>query len=136
MISRAGDLLRPLWVPWVLGPEGDPQCPVLVSVTEYTPDSYRHYHAFVLDGLRLRQGWFALDGAVALALYGQPLGKRGGSLSIWTSEEAMRRFVRLPRHVEIMRRYRRLGVIRAITWEQQRCDRAAAKATALRWLAS
>jgi hypothetical protein len=32
--------------------------------------------------------------------------KTGGSLSIWATEDDLRRFVALPRHVAIMRRYR------------------------------
>ena len=42
--------------------------------------------------------------------------KTGGSLSIWATEDDLRRFVALPRHVAIMRRYRDRLHVRATTW--------------------
>jgi hypothetical protein len=122
-----------IWVPWTRGP-AEPEGPVLVSVTDYVPRSVRHYPNVVLTGLRLRQGWFALDGAIGLLLHGRPLLRRSGSLSFWTSEEALEGYVTLPRHVQVMRRYRELGELRATRWTQPRFDLDAARRTALKWL--
>ena len=124
----------PVWTPWAAGPVRSPDGPVVVSVTEFVPHALRHFHAFVLDGLRLREGWYGMEGAVGLYLYGQPTRRRGGSVSVWTDGAAMRRFIGLPRHVEIMRRYRPLGTVRATTFEQADFDRDDVKRRALRWL--
>ena len=122
-----------IWIPWTPGP-AEPDGPVLVSVTDYAPRSSRHFPEVVAQGLRLRAGWFALEGAVGLFLHGRPLLRRSGSLSFWTSEEALERYVSLPRHVRIMRRYAELGELRATRWTQPRLDPEDARGTATKWL--
>ncbi len=57
-----------------------------------------------------------MPGAIGIVLYLDVLAKTGGSMSIWTSEEDLRRFVALPRHAAIMRRYRDRVRVRAATW--------------------
>ncbi len=124
-----------IWVPWMPGPaEPAPDAPVVVSVTDYVPRSVRDYPGVVLRGLGLRQGWFALDGAIGLLLHSRPLSRRSGSLSFWTSEEALERYVALPRHVRIMRRYAELGQLRAKRWTQARFDLDGARRDARTWL--
>jgi hypothetical protein len=123
-----------IWVPWTRGPAEPGDGPVVVSVTDYLPRSARHYPGVVAQGLRLRAGWFALDGAIGLLLHGLPLQLRSGSLSFWTSEEALRRYVGLPRHVAVMRRYGALGDLRSKTWTQERFAPQEARRTALEWL--
>lgn len=132
-MTLLGRITDPVWTPWASGPVRAPEGPVVVSVTEFVPHTLRHVHAFVLDGLRLREGWYAMEGAVGLYLYGQPARRRGGSVSVWTESAALRRFIRLPRHVEIMRTYRPLGTVRATTFEAA-FDRNEVKRRALDWL--
>jgi hypothetical protein len=107
---------RRVWTRWEPGPAAHVDGPVVVSVTDLTlhrtldmPDAYR-------AGLRLRRGWFAMEGAVGLWLWAQPLKRRSGSVSVWRSEDDLRRFVRLPAHVAIMRRYRPRSRLQSRTW--------------------
>jgi hypothetical protein len=94
----------------------------LVSYTEFTPKTLRDLPQIYLAARRLERSCAALDGAIGLTLYWQ-LGKaRGGSLSVWRDAPALRRFVSLPFHVEIMRRYRNRGGLRATTWETDSFD--------------
>ena len=57
-----------------------------------------------------------MPGAIGVVLYVDVLNKIGGSLSIWESEADLKRFVALPRHAAIMRRYRDRVDVRATTW--------------------
>ena len=58
-----------------------------------------------------------MPGAIGVLLYADPAKKRGGSLSVWASEDDLRRFVALPRHVAIMRRYRERVSVRSAMWQ-------------------
>lgn len=74
------------------------------------------------DGLRLRREWPELGGAVGMWLWAEPRQLRCGSVSVWEGEEALRRFVALPLHVGIMRRYRSRGRMVSSTWVTERFD--------------
>jgi hypothetical protein len=91
--------------------------PLLVSYTEFTWETSLDIPRIYLAAARLRRECARLDGAVGVALYWQPLRGRGGSVSAWTDESALRRFVSLPYHIEIMRRYRDRGSLRAVHWQ-------------------
>jgi hypothetical protein len=108
---------RRFWLPWREGPTSRHAGAVVVSLTDFRAHRARDLPAIYLAGLRLREGWYAMPGAVGLWLWGQPLEKRGGSLTAWTSKEDLRHFVSLPAHVAIMRRYRDRGTIESDTWE-------------------
>jgi hypothetical protein len=71
---------------------------------------------------RLRKACTELEGAVGVAVYWQLFRGRGGSISAWEDKTALRRFVSLPYHVEIMRRYRTRGSVRAIDWPADAFD--------------
>src|SRR3954451_13666652 len=105
--------------PWTPGPEEPADGRVVVSVTEFAPHRARDVPATVRAGLRMRRGWFAMPGAVGLRLWSHPFGPRSGSISVWTSEEELRRFIRLPAHVAIMRRFRERGTVRSVTWSAE-----------------
>jgi hypothetical protein len=51
-------------------------------------------------------------------------------VSVWQSEADLRRFVALPAHVAIMRKYRSLGTLKSATWEMDRLTLPAARAAA------
>jgi hypothetical protein len=91
-----------------------------VSLTDFVADRVRDLPAIYVAGLRLREGWYAMPGAVGMWLWGQPLERRGGSLTVWTNREDLGRFVSLPVHVAIMQRYRERGSITSDTWEVSR----------------
>lgn len=106
--------LRTIWKRGVAAESGGP---FLISYTEFTPRTMRDVPAIYLAAERLRRACAELEGAVGLTIYWQLLRRRGGSVSVWESEEALRRFVSLPFHVEIMRKYRSRGSLRAISWQ-------------------
>jgi hypothetical protein len=101
----------------VAGPVAATEGPVVVSLTEFTARRLRDLPVIARDGLALARGWWALEGAIGVTLYVDARRRSGGSLSLWRTEADLRRFVALPRHVAIMRRYRERVTVRAATWE-------------------
>jgi hypothetical protein len=116
-----GSAGTPTFAWWTWGP-AEVGGPVLVSVTDFhlqrTGDLLRVY----LVGLRLSRAWGSMSGAVGMWLWTKPLGKRSGSVSVWRSEEDLRRFVRWPRHVELMRGYHDAGELTSTTWREARFE--------------
>ena len=102
--------------PFHQGPLPRTSGPVTVSLTEFTAHRARDLPGIAREGIALSRGWWAMPGAIGVVLYLDVLTKTGGSLSIWASEEDLRRFVALPRHTAIMRRYRGRVDVRAATW--------------------
>ena len=121
--------------PWAAGPEATSDADVVVSVTHFAAHRRRDVPLIAGTGLRLRLGWFAMPGAVGLCLWSDPLAARSGSISVWTSEEDLRRFIRLPAHVAVMRRFRDRGVVRATSWSAGAFDPSAVVARARGWIA-
>lgn len=106
-----------VWVPWRAGPSTCGDTPVLVSVTDFHPHHARDAPGVFLSALRLREGWYAMPGALGMWLWTRPLQRgRCGSVSVWESEADMRRFVRLPAHLAIVRKYRALGTLNSTTF--------------------
>jgi hypothetical protein len=91
---------------------------VLVSVTDFHVDRTADLLRVYLAGLRLSRAWGSVSGAVGMWLWTKPLGKRSGSISVWRTEEDLRRFIRWPRHVELMRAYRDAGELTSTTWRE------------------
>ena len=107
-----------------------------MSVTDFRPDHLRDAPRVAIAGLRLRMGWYAMRGAVGMLLWSLPLARRSGSISVWTSEDALRGFVGLPAHVAIMRRYRKRGTLRATTWTVADFDHGDVLRRAREWIAA
>jgi hypothetical protein len=107
---------------WRSGPAFNEGGSVLVSVTDFRAERARDLPGIALAGYRLRRVWPQLDGAVGLWLWTSALELRTGSVSVWTDERALRAFVKLPAHVEIMRHYRQRGTLRAKTWQAEQAD--------------
>jgi hypothetical protein len=124
---RKARLRRALWLPWRAGPHADHDGEVVVSLTEFRAAHARDLPAIYLAGLRLREGWYAMSGAIGMWLWGDPLQLRGGALTVWREHSDLRRFIALPAHVAIMRRYRDRGRIEADTWRLERCEPAQIK---------
>jgi hypothetical protein len=112
-VSRSAQV----WVPWADGPERA-GAEVLVSLTEFRADSAGTLPGMFAAGLRLRMGWFAMPGAVGLWLWSRPGSLRAGSVSVWHDEQSLTRFVRLPEHGRIVRRFHQRGEVAAVTWSQ------------------
>lgn len=127
---------RPIVIPWAPGPEAATGRPAVVSVTDFTLDSWTHYPDVARTGLRLRLGWFAMAGAVGLWLWTLPLELRTGSISVWSDPDALRRFVGLPLHVDVMRRNRDRGTVRSTTWAVDEFEPTEQRERARRWILS
>ena len=118
------------------GPVDPGDAPVVVSVTEYSAQHRRTLPGAAANGLRMRMGWYAMSGAVGLWLWMRPAAARGGSISVWTSEHDLERFINLPHHVDIMRRYGSRGTVRSTTWTADRFDRRGILDRARGWIES
>ena len=92
--------------PWKTGSLPDAAGPLYVSVTEFR---YRRMSVMPRVGwnaLRLRRTWRSRQGAVALRTAGEATAPVSISLSVWRSEDDLRRFLHSPEHVELVRRFR------------------------------
>jgi hypothetical protein len=105
-------LLRSSWTPGPARNEGE----LLVTVTEFTADHLWDMPRIYQAGRRLARLWPTLDGAVGHWLWADPVRRRSGSVALWKSDQAMRDFVRLPVHRQIVRTYRSRGSVRSIAW--------------------
>ena len=105
--------------PWRPGPAAATERTVLVSYTQYT-FRWRDLPAIAWAGMRLRKSLSLLPGAVGVSLYIQPLRHRVGSLTAWESDADLKRFVVLPYHLQIMRKYRTRGSLKTATWPTDR----------------
>jgi hypothetical protein len=134
--ARASWFVRPVLTPWASGPATAVTSSVVVSVTDFASHRRRDLAGVALVGLRLRMGWYAMPGAVGLWLWSLPLQARSGSISVWTSEDDLRRFVGLPLHVEVMRRNARRGTVRATTWNAEEFVSSEVLDRARQWIVS
>jgi heme-degrading monooxygenase HmoA len=95
---------------------------VVVSLTEFTARRFRDLPGIARAGIALQSGWWAMPGDIGVLLYAYPAQRKGGSLSVWESEADLRRFIRLPRHVAVMRAYRDRVTVRSATWTSESVD--------------
>ncbi|NUP26974.1 MAG: hypothetical protein HOQ44_09825 [Nocardia sp.] len=109
-------------MPWKPGPAADSTGAVFVSVTDFLATSEPDVRQIYELGLELGETWPVLQGAVGVWLWGRPAQFRGGSISVWDSEHAMRRFVRWPVHARIMRAWRGRVRVAADSWHADRFD--------------
>jgi hypothetical protein len=114
-------LRQALWTP---GPEESSEGPFVISLTDYTAHRWRDVPGVTLSGLRLSRAWPTMRGAVGLWLWSDLPRRRSGSISIWTSENDLRRFVRWPVHLAIVHKYRPRGTVKASSWEAERFVKA------------
>jgi len=133
--TSAPAVAAPLLTPWMPGPVDPGDAPVVVSVTEFSAHHRRVLPGVAANGLRMRMGWYAMSGAVGMWLWMLPISGRGGSISVWASEEDLERFVTLPHHIEIMRRYGDRGSVRSTTWTAERFERSVILDRARDWIA-
>lgn len=107
---------------------------VLVSVTDFHADQRRELPGVALRGMRMRMGWYGMPGAVGLWLWTLPASSRSGSISIWASEDDLDRFIGLPHHVGIMKRYGPRGTVRSTKWHADTFDRHTVIERAREWI--
>jgi hypothetical protein len=134
MNTASKGLRVPLLTPWIDGPVDGSVSPITVSVTEFQPHERRVLPSVALRGLRMRMGWYAMRGAIGMWLWTLPTSARGGSISVWASEDDLARFVALPHHVEIMQRYGPRGTVRSTTWQADRFEPPVVVERARTWI--
>jgi hypothetical protein len=111
---------------WLPGPSDGTQSPVVVSFTDFQSDSEQDWQEIAALGLGLAESWPIMRGAVGLWLWGKQVEWRGGSLSVWESHEDLRRFIRWPVHVAIMKNWRTRVRVRTAGWDDDRFSPAQA----------
>jgi hypothetical protein len=130
MTRRAASIV----IPWKRGPAWGTTGPVLVSITVFRVNRIRDLPGAYLAGQRLRWGWSRLAGAVGLRLWARPWDRTSGAVSVWEGEADLRRFIGLPAHVEVVRRYREHAQVRSSSWTVERCVFAEIEREAVRRL--
>src|SRR5436190_12437922 len=131
--------MRPLVLrmPWKAGPASGASGPVVVSATRFEYRRRRDLPMVAFHGWRLRRAWGRRPGAIGLITGNEPLGRVTYSLSVWTSEDDLRRFLRSPEHMKLVRGYRpRLAASTSTLWETDRFSPRSAWAEALERLTS
>lgn len=95
--------------------------PVVVTATCLRWRSVVDLAALAMPSLRMRAGWPAVEGAIGLAIAVELSQRATWSLSVWRSEEALRRFLGSPAHVAAMTEHRhRLRTSASATWRSER----------------
>jgi hypothetical protein len=98
--------------------------PVHVSMNDYLIHRVTDIPRVALEGLRLRHDWPGTEGALGLWVAVLRGGRRQVSVSVWRGRDDLRRFVRSPRHVRIMRQYRDAGALYTNAWSAPSLDPA------------
>ncbi|MEV0075595.1 hypothetical protein AB0H58_04205 [Nocardia neocaledoniensis] len=89
----------------------------MISVTQYTPTRLTDLPDIWWAAESLGDQLVQIDGAVGVMTYLRPGRRHLGSMSIWTDDRGLKEFIKLPDHVEIMRKYRPRGLpLRSVTW--------------------
>ena len=123
--------------PWRPGAAAGSPGPFVVSATRFTYRRRRDVPGVWRLAWRLRRGWDGRPGAVGLATAAEILRPVTYSLSVWESEEDLRRFLRSAEHARLVRDYRdRLVEARAVLWRAEGFSLGAAWAEGLARLAS
>jgi len=102
--------------PWTAGPSAGSDGPHLLSVNEYRPHRLRDVVPIARVTALLVRDLSELDGCCGVVTAYAPRGLVTYSLSIWTEEEALRRFTLARPHREVMNAYRTRGYLRHVHW--------------------
>jgi hypothetical protein len=108
---------------WKAGAE-PAQGAVHVSMNDYVISRARDVPRVARAGMRFRGAWPQTEGALGLWVAGTVSGRRQVSVSVWRSEEDLRRFVRSPAHLQVMRDFRDAGDLITTAWTAERMDRS------------
>jgi hypothetical protein len=109
---------------WKVGSREPTAGPVHVSMNDYLIHRFRDIPRVAREGLRLRRNWPETEGALGLWFAWFSGGRRQVSISIWREAEDLKRFVRSPEHLRIMREYRTTGALYTNAWTAERFDPA------------
>jgi hypothetical protein len=109
---------------WKAGAGPVPSGPVYVSMNDYLVTRWPDIPRVALAGLRFRRDWPQADGALALWVASTPSGRRQISVSIWRDPDDLRRFVRSPAHLKVMRDFHHAGELYTTPWMAERFEPA------------
>ena len=98
--------------------------PVHVSMNDYLVEGPRDTLRVALAGTRFWLGWPRAEGALGCWFAGARVGQRSVSVSVWRHPDDLRRFVRSPAHLKVMREFRDTGELFTNAWSAERLDRA------------
>ena len=108
---------------WKDGASEAVEGPVHVSMNDYLIHRARDIPRVAREGLRFRRRWPDTEGALGVWMAALRGGRRQVSISVWRAPEDLKRFVRTPEHVRIMREYRDVGALFTNAWTAERLDR-------------
>ena len=107
-----------LRLPWRYGPVAYEAGPVVISATKFTYKRFRDLPAVAVAASGLLRGWRTRPGAIGVIVGGEPRKRVTYSVSVWAHEDDLRRFVRAPDHMPLLRRFRpRLEASISTVWE-------------------
>jgi hypothetical protein len=112
------------WRVWQNGAEGAPEGPVHVSMNDYLIHRLRDVPRVARSGLGFRRAWPQTEGALGLWVASTSDGRRQVSVSVWKAPEDLRRFVRTPAHLRVMRDFRHTGELFTNAWTAPTLDRS------------
>jgi hypothetical protein len=98
--------------------------PVHVSMNDYLVEGPRDALRVALAGMRFWLHWPRTEGALGCWFAGARAGQRSVSVSVWRDPADLRRFVRSPAHLAVMRDFRETGELHTNAWTAERFDRA------------
>lgn len=107
---------------WLAGPHHATTSSVVVSFTDFRADSGEDFQRIFQTGMKLRESWPIMRGAVGLWLWGKPAEFRGGALSVWEGRDDLHRFVRWPVHIAIIKEWRGRIEVFSDSWDDERFD--------------
>ena len=103
--------------PWKRGPVRAHEGPVVVSATKFIYRRWAYMPRVWLNGWRLRRKWGSRPGAVGLYTAAESRRPVTYSLSVWVSEDDLRRFLRGAEHAPLMREFRDRLEATSVVWE-------------------
>jgi hypothetical protein len=104
-------------LPWRHGELGEASGPLLVSATRFTYKSLWDMPGVYWNGLRLRRAWPRFPGSIGVSISADMARRSTYTISLWRSEEDLKKFVSHPEHLKLMRAYRpRMRSSSMATW--------------------
>jgi hypothetical protein len=104
-------------LPWQHGQLDPIAGPMVVSATRFTYKSLWDMPGVYWNGLRLRRAWPRFPGSIGVSISGDMSRRSTYTISLWRSEEDLKRFISHPEHLVLMRAYRpRMESLSSATW--------------------
>jgi hypothetical protein len=94
----------------------------LVSATRTVMHRYRDLPGILRGGSRLLRHWDEHDGGIGVQVAVDLIRRTSWTVSLWTDEEALRRFVRSSRHQATIRPYRSRVTVTGVTFLSEPFD--------------